>query len=259
MSTGPDLFVVCKSCGSEVSPYITECPYCGNRLRKRAPKLDRDGQPRDRKLRRQLAAKPARPAKPRLGRLRPGEMPGIRFDTRPYVTLGLLALSVAANLLWRAHAIHLEDIVVLGPIGHQPWRLVTSLFVYDNSGYGLVALLAVAIFGWLLERRHGWWAPLLVFLIAGAGGMAIAAEASATTVAVGANGAGLGLLGAWLLPDVQARRRGEETDSDLLGVAAIAAALLAMPLAVPEADPLAGIAGGAIGVLMGVPLARFAR
>jgi len=35
----PDLFVVCKKCGSEVSPYITECPYCGNRLRKRAPKI----------------------------------------------------------------------------------------------------------------------------------------------------------------------------------------------------------------------------
>ena len=39
---GPELFVICKNCGSEVSPYITECPYCGNRLRKRAPKLDRE-------------------------------------------------------------------------------------------------------------------------------------------------------------------------------------------------------------------------
>ena len=47
MSTGdPELFVVCKSCGSEVSPYITECPYCGNRLRKRAPKIDREGRVR---------------------------------------------------------------------------------------------------------------------------------------------------------------------------------------------------------------------
>ena len=36
----PDLFVVCKNCGSEVSPYVTECPYCGTRLRKRAPKID---------------------------------------------------------------------------------------------------------------------------------------------------------------------------------------------------------------------------
>ena len=37
----PDLFVVCKNCGSEVSPYVTECPYCGQRVRKRAPKIDR--------------------------------------------------------------------------------------------------------------------------------------------------------------------------------------------------------------------------
>src|SRR5436309_14978721 len=36
-----DLNVICKNCGSEVSPYITECPYCGQRLRKRAPKLSR--------------------------------------------------------------------------------------------------------------------------------------------------------------------------------------------------------------------------
>ena len=40
---GPELTVVCKSCGSEVSPYVTECPYCGTRLRKRAPKLERQG------------------------------------------------------------------------------------------------------------------------------------------------------------------------------------------------------------------------
>jgi len=60
MASGPDLFVVCKKCGSEVSPYITECPYCGSRLRKRAPKLERGGTP-----------KPPKPARkrPSLGRL----------------------------------------------------------------------------------------------------------------------------------------------------------------------------------------------
>ena len=42
MSSAPDLFVVCKQCGSEVSPYITECPYCGHRLRRRAPDLPRE-------------------------------------------------------------------------------------------------------------------------------------------------------------------------------------------------------------------------
>jgi len=39
----PELFVICTNCGSEVSPYVTECPYCGTRLRKRAPKLERRG------------------------------------------------------------------------------------------------------------------------------------------------------------------------------------------------------------------------
>ena len=52
----PDLFVVCRNCGSEVSPYVTECPYCGQRVRKRAPKLDRVGR------REPAQAPPAAPA-----------------------------------------------------------------------------------------------------------------------------------------------------------------------------------------------------
>ena len=42
-----DLFLVCKNpdCGAEVSPYVTECPYCGTRLQKRAPKLEKGLQP----------------------------------------------------------------------------------------------------------------------------------------------------------------------------------------------------------------------
>ena len=35
----PDLFVVCKNCQAEVSPYITECPYCGNRSVKLVPAI----------------------------------------------------------------------------------------------------------------------------------------------------------------------------------------------------------------------------
>src|ERR1700736_165741 len=95
MSTGnPDLFVVCKSCGSEVSPYITECPYCGNRLRKRAPKLDRHGKITDRRSR--------RPPTPALPRLRRGEIPGIRPESHPYATLALVLAGLAGTLLWRA-------------------------------------------------------------------------------------------------------------------------------------------------------------
>ena len=56
MAQMPDLNVVCKNCGNEVSPYITECPYCGTRLRKRAPKIERDGTVSEpRKARKQAA------------------------------------------------------------------------------------------------------------------------------------------------------------------------------------------------------------
>ncbi|MFA4928369.1 MAG: rhomboid family intramembrane serine protease [Patulibacter sp.] len=41
MAGAAELFTVCGSCGQQVSTFVTECPYCGNRLRKRAPKLDR--------------------------------------------------------------------------------------------------------------------------------------------------------------------------------------------------------------------------
>src|SRR5690349_7194051 len=121
---GPDLFVICKSCGSEVSPYITECPYCGNRLRKRAPKLDREGRVADRRLRTGTS----------LPRLRRGEIPGIRPDTRPYATLALVAAGIIGSLLWRTSAVHKDALIVFGkPTGHW-WHVVTAAFTYDNAG-----------------------------------------------------------------------------------------------------------------------------
>ena len=51
--------LTCSSCaaaaGARCRPYITECPYCGNRLRKRAPKLERGGTPKPPKARAQAA------------------------------------------------------------------------------------------------------------------------------------------------------------------------------------------------------------
>src|SRR4051795_12601780 len=95
MASGPDLYVVCRSCGREVSPYITECPYCGNRLRKRAPKLDKGGTPRPPKQRR-------RPSPPSLSRLRPGEMPGIRTEGKPVGTIALVLGSIVFTILIRS-------------------------------------------------------------------------------------------------------------------------------------------------------------
>jgi membrane associated rhomboid family serine protease len=251
MSSGADLFVVCKSCQAEVSPYITECPYCGNRLRKRAPKLE--------KARRQ-AERRARSSRPKLARLRKGEIPGIRVDPRPYATIVLVLAAIGLSTAWRAGAVGIDRLVVNGRLGDEWWRALTAPFVYDNTGYMLCALGAIAIFGWLLERRHGPLVVLLVFLLGAAGGMLVAATVEPLPfVAAGGNGAALALLCAWVVPDLQDQRRRIETDADMLGVAVIAAVLLLLPVAVKIADPIAGAAGAIVGFAVGLPLAAATR
>ena len=247
MASGPDLFVVCRSCGREVSPYITECPYCGNRLRKRAPKLDRGGTP-----------KPPKPPRrrPSLGRLKPGEIPGIRGERRPYATILLVLAAIVVTILFNAGLFFLGDLALGSGVTDEYWRTVTTLFVYGQNAYQIAVLAAVFLFGWLLERRHGPWAPLIVFLVGGAGGMALAILAGDADLALGGNGGALALLAAWSVRDMLGRRRGEEDDSDMLGVLAIAVVLVLLPLAVEEASAVAGIGGGVIGLLLGLPLAR---
>ena len=247
MASGPDLFVVCRSCGREVSPYITECPYCGNRLRKRAPKLERGGTPKPPKAPRK---------RPSLGRLKPGEMPGIRGERRPYATIALVLIPIVATILLNAGVYSLDKFVLGTGFTDEWWRLITTLFVYSQTGYEIAVLASVFLFSWLVERRHGWWAPLLVFFAGGVGGMALAVLAGDAGLALGANGAALALLCAWAVRDLLGRRHGEEDDSDMLGVLAIAVVLLLLPLAAAEASAVAGVGGAVIGLMLGLPLAR---
>jgi membrane associated rhomboid family serine protease len=253
-SGGPDLFVICKHCQSEVSPYITECPYCGHRLRKRAPKLDRDGRLAEKERRRAKRRSPV----PSLGPLRRGEIPGIRPDGRPYATIALVAASVVLFVLLRADAVRLVDVAIVGTPQGDWWHVLTAPFAYENSGYAFVALFAIALFGWLVERRHGPIAAALLFLAGGAGGMAVAASLETFPTALGGNGAALALLVAWAIPDLREARRGREVDGDLLGAAVFAVVLLLLPVAVDWADPLAGATGLVAGAAIGYPLARSA-
>jgi membrane associated rhomboid family serine protease len=245
---GPDLFVVCKSCGSEVSPYITECPYCGNRLRKRAPKIDRHGRVAEKRRRRTPA--------PALPRLRRGEMPGIRPDSHPYATILLVGLSLVGCLIWRTSALNLSDVAVVSKPGSHWWRLFTAPFVYDNTGYAFVTLTVVGLFGWLNERRHGPLVVLLLFLIGGVGGTAATAAAYDVPVVLGANGAALALLFAWAVPDLLTLRRREEVEGDLIGAAVLAGVVALMPLALSEASWISDGVGVLAGLLIGYPLAR---
>jgi membrane associated rhomboid family serine protease len=260
----PDLFVVCKNCGSEVSPYVTECPYCGQRVRKRAPKLDRSsGEPAQKRRRRQR----------RLPRLRAEEIAGIAPDTRPYATFGLIVACVVGMLLYAASPS--MDIgylsissVAPGLSDDEVWRWFATPFLHgDQLGYGFVALVAVGIFGTLLERRFGAVAVVATFILAGAAGAGLAVVLETPPLlsdaplwrVIGANGAALGVLVAWLVDDRLAARRGDDRENDLLGVYVIAAVLVLLSLTTEEANISAAVGGALVGAVMGLLLPRVTR
>jgi membrane associated rhomboid family serine protease len=250
-----ELFVVCKNCSAEVSPYVTECPYCGQRVRKRAPKLDK-GSPREPRKRR---------ARPRLPRLRGDEIPGIAPDVRPYATIALIAVSLLATVVARTTAVapsfdgSLFDMggIYLSPDGDW-WRYLATPFLHDNAGYQFVALIAVGIFGTLIERRFGPASVIVVFLAAGGVGAACAVVLE-TYPALGANGAALGLLCAWLVDDRVATARGHDRGNDMLGVGVIAAVLLLLSAATESASIAAAVGGAATGSVLGLGLTFLKR
>jgi membrane associated rhomboid family serine protease len=255
----PDLFVVCRNCGSEVSPYVTECPYCGQRVRKRAPKLERSGgepQPK-RKARR----------RPTLPRLRADEIAGVAPDTRPYATFALMLLCAVSALVWQADR-GLDVGYIWVPVLEDVWRFFVAPFLFaDQIGYMFVTLVALGIFGTLLERRFGALPVIVVFVLSGAAGMALVAyvetpplftEADVFRV-FGANGAALGLLCAWLVDDRMAARRGEDRENDLLGVYVVAIVLVLLSLAEESANIGAAVGGGLAGSLLGLVMPVFTR
>jgi membrane associated rhomboid family serine protease len=167
-----------------------------------------------------------------------------------------VAVSCVVWVGWRGGFVELHKLVIVGPLSGDWWKLITSQFAYGNGFYEFVTLLAIAIFGWLLERRHGPVVVLAVFFGAGVTGALVASAVYPDAVVSGASGAALGLLGAWVAPDLRAARVREPYDGDLLGVAAIAAVLLLVPFARAETSWLAGVTGAVFGLLVGIGLRR---
>jgi membrane associated rhomboid family serine protease len=256
----PDLFVVCKNCSSEVSPYVTECPYCGQRVRKRAPKIERGAptdEPRVKGRRRRTRGRASRPKQPTLSRMRRDEIPGIALESRPYVTITLIVVALLASIVTATNRVGNFDLGgIYGPLDGDWWRLVASPFVYSNGGYEFVALVSIGIFGTMFERRFGPVAALVVALLAGAGGSALAVGLDDFPV-LGGNGIALGLLTAWLVDDRLSARRGTDRENDLLGVYVIAVLLLLIPVAEEDASFYAGIGGAAVGAVSGAVLSPF--
>jgi membrane associated rhomboid family serine protease len=260
---GADLFIVCKNCGSEVSPYITECPYCGHRLRRRAPKLPPAGSPEharrgvlgrlgggSRAAREQPTAAPKRAPRRRASAL------ARTIALRPYATIALVGAGCVVWVLLRAGFVSTDRLAVIGPLHGDWWKLFSSQFSYLNGWYAFFTLLVIAIFGWLLERRHGPAVVLALFLGAGVAGTLAALAAYPFAISFGGNAGALALLAAWAAPDLRDARAGRYYEGDLLGAGALAALLLAIPFVRIEASWLAGVVGGLLGLLVGLGLPR---
>jgi membrane associated rhomboid family serine protease len=254
--SSPELSVVCKSCGSEVSPYVTECPYCGARLRKRAPKLQRRGEG--------LEARKKRHRRPRLRR---GKLAALD-STRPYATIAVIVGSAVVCLVQRATGDALVSVgAIASPVGSEWWRYLTAPFAYGDIGYLFVVAVGLALFGPGIERRLGSVATLILLVACGALGMVAANAfhpAHALVLSIngvdkvqvgsgisGGNGVALGALGAWSALRYSETRNAIDQDLDWIGIAVCVAVLLLLPAVEDEASVWGGLAGGLVGVLAG--------
>ncbi|HYG95882.1 MAG TPA: rhomboid family intramembrane serine protease [Solirubrobacterales bacterium] len=249
-----ELSVVCKNCGSEVSPYVTECPYCGARLRKRAPKLERRGD----------ALEARQPRKRRRRVPRPGR-PGFAVSAeRPYATIAVVLASAILLLVQKATG---EGLGTFGglivPLEGDWWRYLSAPFAYIDVGYLFVVAVGLAIFGTGVERRLGTLPTAVLLIACGALGMVAAGVVANAqdefTVAAGGNGMALGALAAWFVIRRAEVRGTAGEDYDWIGVAVAAAVLLVLPLFAPTADYVAGLVGGVVGALCGFAATAFHR
>jgi len=246
-----ELSVICKNCGSEVSPYVTECPYCGARLRKRAPKLERRGDA--------LEPKPRRRAR-RLRIPRPRRRREGAAGIRPYTTTTVILASAVLLLVQKAtgNAIDTFGGIVV-PLDDEWWRFLTAPFAYLDVGYLFVVAVGLAIFGTGLERRLGTAPTALLLLACGALGMLVAGGIANgqgdIEVIAGGNGMALGAVAAWFAIRRAESHHAIDDDYDAIGVIVAAAVLLALPIFESAADPFAGLVGAAVGGLAGLAAA----
>jgi membrane associated rhomboid family serine protease len=119
-------------------------------------------------------------------------------------------------------------------------------------------MIATGLFGMLIERRFGPVVTVAIFLLGASAGAALTVALDVYP-AIGANGAALALLTAWIVDDRLAERRGDDRGNDLIGVAVIAAVLLLLPLGDLNTSWAAGVGGAAAGAVIGALISPLRR
>jgi membrane associated rhomboid family serine protease len=236
--------IICPSCSAEVSPYVTECPYCGKRVQKRAPKLGTAKPPKQKKKRER---------KPRRG------VPSIELsDGRLLAVPALVAGSVVLSVLIRAGVVQSTTVGVIGHVNGDWAKLLTAPFAHPSVAYGFVVLVAFAIFGSRIEKRFksGALVVITIWLVSGALGAALTAE-TLISFAAGALAPAIAVTVACGMGAVEQRRDGGE--ADLAGPGVVLAVLLVMPPLVVGATWMEVLAGLIVGVGAGTAVVRSDR
>jgi len=236
--------IICPSCSAEVSPYVTECPYCGKRVQKRAPKLG--------------SAEPPKKKKKREPKTRRG-IPRIELsDGRLLAVPALVAVAVALSVLVRAGVVKSTTVGVIGHLNGDWAKLLTAPFANSNVAYGFVVLVAFAIFGSQIEKKFssGALAVIMIWLVSGALGAWLSAE-TLIVFAAGALAPAIAVTVACGMSAVEDRRDGG--DADLAGPGVVLAVLLLMPPLVVGATWMEVLAGAIVGVGAGSAIVRSDR
>ena len=234
---------------------MTECPYCGTRLRKRAPKLELRGD--------ELTPRQSRRARRRAARAQRTD----RLAERPYAVIAAILIPAVLLLVRVASpALDAYDLgAIVGPVESDWWRYLAAPFVYPDMGYLFVASVGIAIFGLAVEQRLGLLPTVVLILACGGLGM-LAADGIETAfagsddilLAAGGNGIALGLLSAWAVIRAAEVRAHPDEDVELIGPAVAAAVLILLPVVDDYANVFAGLGGALVGAGCGL-IAAMAR
>jgi membrane associated rhomboid family serine protease len=241
---------------------VTECPYCGTRLRKRAPKLERQGDelaPHETRRQRRRRERAERRERRTRARILVGE------GERRYAVLAAILGPALLVLVQRAGDLPVTDVgAIVGPVEGEWWRYLAAPFAYPDVGYLFVVSIGIAIFGAAVEARLGMIATAILIVACGALGM-LAADGIESAIggdglltAAGGNGIALGLLAAWAVLRAGEMRGDPTAETEVIGAAVAAAVLIMLPLVEDYANVFAGLGGALVGGVSGLA-AAFAR
>ncbi len=200
---------------------MTECPYCGTRLRKRAPKLERQGDeltPHESRRQRRRRERAERDVGGIVG---PVEGEWWRYLAAPFVYPDVGYLFVVSV------GIVIFGVAVEARLGTIP----TVILIVACGALGMLA------------------ADGIESAIGGEGNLLLAA---------GGNGIALGLLASWAVLRAGEMRADPTAETEVIGAAVAAAVLIMLPLVEDYANVFAGLGGALVGGVSGLA-AAFAR